>query len=94
MEACHARCYCWDFFPDLGGQIIGEVNAFCYENVCSYGTLKTSPFCCSKNLGHKCWEMHCNQDGICCNSEGKCDPPTTSTSIEIPITSDYRVDKV
>ena len=34
MEACYARCNCWTDFPDMGGQITHEVDAWCFQEAC------------------------------------------------------------
>ena len=34
MEACYARCNCWTDFPDMGGQITHEVDAWCFQDSC------------------------------------------------------------
>merc|ERR1712228_1169602 len=81
LEACYARCNCWTDFPDLGGEITHEVDAQClldtcfcsYDQVgCPYGTLKTNPFCCSRNAGWGCDEFTCDTDGECIHT-GKLD---------------------
>merc|ERR1719444_742465 len=51
MEACYARCNCWSDFPNLGGQITHEADAWCFQDACwcsynqdtcPFGTLKTN----------------------------------------------------
>merc|ERR1739847_98998 len=73
MEACYARCNCWTDFPDMGGQITHEVDAWCFQDACwcsynqdtcPFGTLKTDPWCCTKN-GFTCDEWTCDTDGNC-----------------------------
>ena len=34
MEACYARCNCWTDFPDMGGEITHEVDAWCFQDAC------------------------------------------------------------
>merc|ERR1711899_251399 len=73
MKACYARCNCWTDFPDMGGQITHEMDAWCFQDACwcsynqdacPYGTLKTNPFCCSLH-GFQCNEFDCDTDGNC-----------------------------
>merc|ERR1711988_1984781 len=73
MEACYARCNCWTDFPDMGGEITHEVDAWCFQDACwcsydqdgcPFGTLKTNPWCCTKN-GFTCDEWTCDTDGNC-----------------------------
>jgi len=73
MDACYARCNCWTDFPDMGGQITHEVDALCMmdacwcsfnQNTCPFGTLKTNPYCCTKQ-GITCRDIVCDTDGNC-----------------------------
>jgi len=73
MEACYARCNCWTDFPDMGGQITHEVDAWCFQEACwcsydqagcPFGTLKTDPYCCTKD-GITCDDIVCDTDGNC-----------------------------
>merc|ERR1711915_51622 len=73
MEACYARCNCWTDFPDMGGQITHEVDAWCFQSTCycsydqsgcPYGTLKTNPYCCS-HAGITCDDVSCDHEGVC-----------------------------
>ena len=34
MEACYARCNCWTDFPDMGGEITHEIDAWCFQDAC------------------------------------------------------------
>ena len=34
MEACYARCNCWSDFPDMGGHITHEMDAWCFQDAC------------------------------------------------------------
>merc|ERR1712113_1366422 len=76
-RACYARCDCWSDFPDMGGNKTGEVDALCIMDECScvynldlcpFGTLKTSIWCCN-TVGITCEDCQCDTDGNC-----KCDP--------------------
>merc|ERR1712038_228323 len=78
-KACYARCNCWTDFPDMGGQITHEMDAWCLQDACwcsynqdscPYGTLKTNPFCCSLS-GFQCNEFDCDTDGNCEHNEKK-----------------------
>merc|ERR1719320_492474 len=73
MEACYARCNCWSDFPDMGGHITHEMDAWCFQDACwcsynqdgcPYGTLKTAPYCCTKQ-GITCDDVHCDTEGNC-----------------------------
>ena len=73
MEACYARCNCWDDFPNMGGQITHEVDAWCFQdacwcsynqNLCPFGTLKTDPWCCI-TTGFTCDQWDCDTSGNC-----------------------------
>merc|ERR1712029_294469 len=73
MDACYARCNCWTDFPDMGGQITHEVDAHCFlgacwcsynQDLCPFGTLKTNPYCCTKQ-GITCDRVHRDTDGNC-----------------------------
>merc|ERR1712154_457864 len=73
MEACYARCNCWTDFPDMGGQITHEIDAWCFQDSCwcshnqdgcPFGTLKTDPYCCTK-VGITCDDVVCDTDGEC-----------------------------
>merc|ERR1711934_987061 len=73
MEACYARCNCWTDFPDMGGQITHEIDAWCFQDACwcshnqescPFGTLKTDPYCCTK-VGITCDDVTCDTDGNC-----------------------------
>merc|ERR1719159_1797861 len=77
-QACYARCDCWDDFPDMGGNKTGEVDALCILDECScvynldmcgFGTLKTSIWCCN-TVGITCRDCSCDHDGHCdCHPE-------------------------
>merc|ERR1712243_380966 len=76
MDACYARCNCWSDFPDMGGTITHEVDAWCFmdacwcsydQEQCPFGTLKTDPYCCT-TVGFTC-------NDVVCDHEGNCDVP-------------------
>ena len=43
MEACYARCNCWSDFPDMGGQITHEMDAWCFQDACWCSHNQVSP---------------------------------------------------
>merc|ERR1712122_419755 len=54
MEACYARCNCWDDFPNMGGQITHEVDAWCFQDA----------WCCI-TTGFTCDQWDCDTSGNC-----------------------------
>ena len=64
-----AQCFldsCWCSYNQVSGNTFLKIFNFPFptQDLCPYGTLKTNPYCCTKN-GITCDDVHCDTEGNC-----------------------------